>query len=64
MGYLGENKNAINPNHPFAHSQVSFGMKRPGSSKSASEKPKVSAAADSDKPLPPEKPAEDSTPLD
>jgi hypothetical protein len=36
-------------------------MKRPGSSKSASEKPK---AESSSKPLPPEGPAEDSTPLD
>jgi hypothetical protein len=55
MAYLGEIP--YPPNHPFAHSQISFGMKRPSNSSSASETPK--AEESSTKP-----PAADSIPKD
>jgi hypothetical protein len=64
MAYLGEvnlqeflAKHA--PNHPFAHSQISFGVKPPVSSSGKSKtpnKPELSA-----NPPQPEEPAEDST---
>ena len=41
MAYLGEGPITLNPNHPFAHSQISFGMKRPDNLSSESEKPKA-----------------------
>jgi hypothetical protein len=61
MAYVG--KMEIHLNHPFAHSQVSFGLKRPGSSSSASEKPKPKPEESSSNQPPPE-PSPDSTPSD
>ena len=60
MAYLGRNKIPIPPNHPFAHSQISFGVKPPASLNSESEKLKAESS-DSQQPA---EPAEDSTPLD
>lgn len=40
MAYLGKRKIAeIAPDHPFATSQISFGVKRPGTSSSEPSKP-------------------------
>jgi hypothetical protein len=57
MAWLG--KVAINPNHPFAHSQISFGVKHPSNSSSESEKPKAAEESSSNQPL--LEPAADST---
>ena len=56
MAYVGHLEYPAN--HPFAHSQISFGVKHPSSSSSESEKPKLEEES-STKP-----PAADSVPKD
>jgi hypothetical protein len=62
MAYLGEKPGYLKekaPNHPFAHSQISFGVKPPVSSSGKSKTPNKPVPS-SNPPLP-ENPAEDSS---
>jgi hypothetical protein len=48
MPYLGHKPlSETAPNHPLAHSQISFGVKRPGSLKKPSRNENVSAKSQS-----------------
>jgi hypothetical protein len=48
MPYLGDKPlSETAPNHPFAHSQISFGVKRPGSLKTPSPPENVSVESQS-----------------
>ena len=65
MAYLGEKQGylaEVAPNHPFAHSQISFGVKPPTSSNAKSTTP--SKDESSTKPPLPAESAEDSQPIE